>query len=631
MNRFAFFALAALSGAVVGVLILVLIQLILWVQWIGFGEASEARYAAIVATQPAWRIILVPAIGGLIVGLLVQRVPGKRYHGIADVMEACALNSARMPTRSDWFAAAAAAVSLGSGAPLGREGPAVHIGASLSAWLAERLNLDRSQSLALLGCGAAAAVTVSFNAPVAAVIFALEVIVGYYTLRVFAPIMVACVAAVVVRHLALDDQLFFALPDYELASFPELLVFVVIGVFGAAVVYMVIGVAHASRRCWERVAIPSWLRPMFAGIVFGVVALELPMVLSVGFEATDAALRGEMTADIVLPLLVAKLLLVGLAIGSGCAGGVFGPAVFLGALLGAGCWSLIHTLGVSAAGLLPDAISQQGVYALVGTAAVASAMLGAPISTVLIVFEMTGDYDITVAVLVAAAVSTTVMQAGPWGSFFRWQLSNRSINITTGRDISLLMTHQVADLISDRYSVSNVSAEPLNLQAQMGRERQRIAVLVDDEGRFTGSVTLAALLAHWHAMDELNRQEKQEQQNQQSTESADSATQNDDTMEEVKVTPASDKAEAVEESDSTEEVVHALELCMAPKDVAVGSATNIVNALNLMADRQLDYLPVVDDLNTDEPKIKGVLLKNDLLTAHYDVVKKARQDEFGIS
>jgi len=127
LNRFAFFALAALSGAVVGVLILVLIQLILLVQWIGFGDASETRYAAIVATQPAWRVILVPALGGLIVGLLVQKVSGKRYHGIADVMEACALNSARMPTRSGWFAALAAAVSLGSGAPLGREGPAVQL------------------------------------------------------------------------------------------------------------------------------------------------------------------------------------------------------------------------------------------------------------------------------------------------------------------------------------------------------------------------------------------------------------------------------------------------------------------------------------------------------------------------
>jgi len=355
------------------------------VQWVGFGDASETRYAAIVATQPAWRIILVPALGGLLVGLLVQRVPGKRFHGIADVMEACALNSARMPTRSDWFAAVAAAVSLGSGAPLGREGPAVHIGASMSAWLAERLHLDRSQSLALLGCGAAAAVTVSFNAPVAAVIFALEVIVGYYTLRVFAPIMVACVAAVVVRHIALDDQLFFALPDYEIAAFTELLVFALIGVIGAAIVYLVIGVAHASRLGWERVPLPNWLRPMFAGIAFGVVALELPMVLSVGFEATDLALRGEMPGDLVMPLLVAKLLLVGLAIGSGCAGGVFGPAVFLGALLGAASWSFVQTLGIEVSGLFSDSMSQQGVYALVGTAAVASAMLGAPISTVLIV------------------------------------------------------------------------------------------------------------------------------------------------------------------------------------------------------------------------------------------------------
>ncbi len=622
MNRFAFFALAALTGAAVGVIILLLIQLILLVQLIGFGEASETRYAQIVASQPAWRIVLVPALGGLIVGLLLSRVPGSRYHGIPDVMEACALNSARMPTRSDLFAALAAAVSLGSGAPLGREGPAVHIGASMSAWLAERLRLDRSQSLALLGCGAAAAVTVSFNAPVAAVIFALEVIVGYYTLRVFAPIVVACVAAVVVRHIVLGKDVYFALPNYEWIAYWELPLFALIGVLGAGVVYLTIGVAHTSRLGWQRVGTPSWLRPMFAGLLFGVVALELPMVLSIGFEATDSALRGDMPSDLVLPLLVAKLLLVGIAIGSGCAGGVFGPAVFLGALLGAACWSLVQGLGVDVLTFLPDSASKQGVYALVGTAAVASAMLGAPISTVLIVFEMTGDYDITVAVMVAAAVSSTVMQAGPWGSFFRWQLSKRSVNITTGRDISLLMTHQVADLISDRFSTAPVSTEPLALQAQLGRERKRIAVLVDEEGQFAGSVSLAALLAHWHARDDLT-----------SIHAASSDGKVESTPKKLRddltVDPNATAKELSGPMDS--EPVHPLVACMASKEVAVGSSANIVNALNLMAEHQLDYLPVVDNVTSENPGVKGVLLKSDLLTAHYDVVKQARQDEFGIS
>jgi len=619
LNRFAFFALAALTGAVVGAIILLFIQLILWVQLIGFGEASETRYAEIVAAQPAWRVVLVPALGGLLVGLLFSRVPGTRYYGIADVMEACALNSARMPTRSDIFAALAAAVSLGSGAPLGREGPAVHIGASMSAWLAERLKLDRSQSLALLGCGAAAAVAMSFNAPVAAVIFALEVIVGYYTLRVFAPIVIASVAAVVVRHLVLGKEVHFELPDYALAAYWELPIFALVGVLGAGVAYLVIGIAHTSRIGWQRVAAPYWVRPMFAGIIFGVIALELPMVLSVGFEATDLALRGELSPDLVMPLLVAKLLLVGIAIGSGCAGGVFGPAVFLGALLGAGCWTLMQWLGFDAASVLPGFESQQGMYALVGTAAVASAMLGAPISTVLIVFEMTGDYDITVGVMVAAAVSSTVMQSGPWGSFFRWQLANRSINITTGRDISLLMTHQIKELVTDRYSIAKVSDKPLELQAQLGRERKRIAILVDDEGQFVGSVTLAALLAHWHTQDTSSDESLTEAESANSLRAADL----DDTA---------NTADADMDADvNAPSMEHALVACMEPKDVAVAQTANIVNALNLMADRQLDYLPVVDDVAGDSPVIHGVLLKSDLLAAHYDVVKRARQDEFGIT
>ena len=177
LRRLNFFVVAGLVGAIVGFSTLLLIKLILLVQFVSFGDASEMRYAEIAAARPAWQLILVLTLGGLLVGVILQFLPDRRYHGIADVMEACALNSARMPARSGIAAALAAAVSLGVGAPLGREGPAVHIGASISAWLAEKLGLDRKQSLALLGCGAAAAVAVSFNTPIAAVIFALEVIV----------------------------------------------------------------------------------------------------------------------------------------------------------------------------------------------------------------------------------------------------------------------------------------------------------------------------------------------------------------------------------------------------------------------------------------------------------------------
>jgi CIC family chloride channel protein len=570
-NRLVFFLLAAVTGGLVGLATLGLIKLVLLVQWLGYGSASEIRFASIAAAQPAWQVVLVPAIGGLLVGLLMQWLPGKRYHGIADVMEACALNSARMPARSGLSAALAASVSLGVGAPLGREGPAVHIGASISAWLAEWLGLDRKQSLALLGCGAAAAVTVSFNAPIAGVIFALEVIVGYYTLRVFAPVVIAAMMAVVVRDSFLSSEPLFALPDYALSSLWELPLFALLGACGAGAVRALIGVVAGSEKLWGSLHIPRWLQPAVAGFIIGLVAVQLPMILSIGIEGTLLALKGQLAATLLVSLLVFKVLTVGLAIGSGFAGGVFSPAVFIGTMLGGSFWLLLSLAG------LP--VAAQGVYGVVGMAAMASAMLGAPISTVLIVFELTRSYEVTLGVMTAAAFASTFMQFGQHGSFFRWQLGRRNVNLSAGRDISLLMTHRVQHLITQRYTRTHSQCTVGELESTMGMERQQLAMVIDADETFHGSISLSELVSH-----------------------------------------------AIETGLDSPVMAAAQ-----PADFSITAMTNIVTALQSMAEQQADYIPVVDNSVPATPRLLGVVLKNDLLAEHYDVVKRARADEFGIT
>ena len=570
-NRILFFVFAAIIGGVVGLATVGLIQLILLVQFIGFGEASEMRFAQIAQELPAWRVILVPTVGGLLVGLLMEWIPGKRYHGIADVMEACALNSARMSVRSGIGAAVAAAVSIGVGAPLGREGPAVHIGSSLSAWIAEKLGLDRRQSLAMLGCGAAAAVTVSFATPIAAVIFALEVIVGYYTLRVFAPIVIAAMVAVVVRDLFIGGEPLFYLPSYTLTSYWELVLFAALGIVGAGVSWMVLQLVGLCQKGWSAVPTPDWIRPAVAGCLIGIVAVELPLILSVGTDAIGQAMRGEMAINMLLALLVFKVLAVGVAIGSGFAGGVFSPALYIGAMLGGCFWFAASLTG------LP--MAQQGVYAVVGTAAVASAMLGAPISTILIVFELTRNYEITLGVMTAAAFASTTMSLTGHGSFFRWQLAQRSVNISAGRDISLLMTHRIKHLINQRFTTVPPDSTVGELETKMGVQRQRLAMIADEDGVFHGSLTLQLVVAH--------------------------------AMEEGQDHPAT--AAAIE------------------ADFSVSDSMNIVTALQRMAEQQVEFLPVVDESDEDKPILLGIVTKSDLLTEHYEVVKREREAEFGIT
>lgn len=574
------FVIAAVIGAVVGLATIGLIELIQFVQYLGYGERSESRYADIVSRAPWWKVILVPTLGGLVVGLLLQLLPEKRYHGIADVMEACALKGARMPARSGIVAALAAGVSLGVGAPLGREGPAVHIGASISAWLAERLRLNHRYSLAFLGCGAAAAVAASFNAPVASVIFALEVIVGYYALRVFAPIVIAAMLAMVVRHHFVGTEALFPIPQGEIGSFWELPVFLFIGVLGAGLAKLLLALVPRVERLWNIVRIPGWLRPAGAGLFFGLLAIELPLILSVGFEATVAALSGSLGPGVLALLLVVKLLAVAVALGSGFVGGVFGPAIYLGAMLGGVVWHAVIMLSSGLGVPMEASLAGQSVYAAVGMAAVASALLGAPISTILIVFELTRDYGITLGVMTAAAVASTLMQLGKHGSFFRWQLSRRDIDIRRGRDVSLLTREPCAALVSPLYVQADTQVTVGELEARMGSERRRVCVFVDESGRFVGSMNLSGLISH-----------------------------------------------AIEHGMDSTAVAAAVE-----RDYMIKPTTDILSAVQLMATQQLEYVPVIErSVDEEQDRVLGVVFKSDLLAAHYDVLKRARDQEFGIT
>ena len=481
-----FFVLALITGLLVGATTVALIEAISRLQDIVFTRFGSDKVFWLI-DKSDWSILLAPVFGGIVVGIILRNMPDQRFHGIADVMEASAMRAGRMDVRSGGIVALATWVSLGSGAPLGREGPAVHIGASLSAWLAEHLGLDRSQSIALLGCAAAAAVTASFNTPIAGVLFALEVIVGYYSLRVFTPVVVAAMGAVIVRRSVYGSGPEFILPDYSIGSFWELLAFAALGLVAALVVQSFIFMVMASQEAWAKTSVPRWMRPAIAGVLIGGIALYYPLSLGVGYEGTSLALNQSLTISLMLALLFAKLVGGALALGSGFAGGVFSPSLFMGAMLGGVCWFVVDTV-------VPLQASSQGVYSVVGMAAVASAMLGAPISTLLIVFELTIDYDLVIAVMLASAIASTCMQLMPYGSFFRWQLQRRGINLQIGRDQSLLRTRNIDALISDKYIVASCTDSLSQLQDAMGSASQHYAIVNDEHGVFCGGVSASDIV-----------------------------------------------------------------------------------------------------------------------------------------
>jgi CIC family chloride channel protein len=389
------------------------------------GTSDETVYQA--AEQAHWMVILLaPAIGGLLVGLFLHYLmPGRRTYSVADVMEARALLGCRVPAREGFTSALLAALSLGSGASAGREGPVVHLGATFASFLVERFRLSHAERRTLLACGVAAAVSASFNAPIAGVLFAHEVILAHYALRAFVPIVISSVCADIIVRVYFGGNPIFWIPEFQIASYWEFPAFALLGITCAAVAILFQFALIATDRAARSFEIPLWIRPVIGGLLVGAIAIWFPQVLGVGYGATDAAFNHVFPLWMLLALIVAKTAATAITLASRFGGGVFSPSLYLGAMAGA-------AFGSIASGAIPEMASGEGLYAIVGMGAVAGAVLGAPISTVLIVFELTGGYEVTIALLLAVSISTGLTQAVHGMSFFHWQLSTRGVFLREG-------------------------------------------------------------------------------------------------------------------------------------------------------------------------------------------------------
>ncbi len=455
------------------------------------GEAD--RLASVAASLPWW-LVLAPLVGGgLLVGLWHRlTMPDGRPENVSHVMEAALLRGGRMGVRRGLAAVLGAMLSLGSGASVGREGPAVHLGATVGGLLACLLGFGRGVSRTLLGCGAAGAVAASFNAPIAGALFAHEVIVGHYSASTFAPIVLASVSATIVSRLWFGaDPAFILPPDLTLVSFMEFPAFallgLVCGVVAAAFMVSVTGLEAVVRRS----GLPSWLRPALAGLATGLIALAFPEVLGVGYEITDRALSGALVPDLAVMIVAAKVVATVLCLGLGFGGGVFSPSLVIGAVLGC-------AFGLVATAAVPEGLSSgPGAYAVVGMGAVAAAVLGAPISTSLIIFELTANYTLTMAVMTAVVVAT-LLSTGLTGhrSLFHWQMARRGLDVHGDRQRQVLAGLRVADLMTRRPPPMLSPEAGLDAVAAALREHGGDKVfVVDNDGRLLGSIVMPDVVA----------------------------------------------------------------------------------------------------------------------------------------
>ncbi|MEM7212879.1 MAG: chloride channel protein [Pseudomonadota bacterium] len=413
-----------------------------------FYGVSSATLHSHAATLDWWHVLIVPIIGGLIVGqILVHLSPTKRARGIDDVIQSAAMNNGRISKSQGGASALTALVTLSTGGSTGREGPAVHIGAVIASWVSDRLRASPVTARDILGCAAAAAVSASFNAPIAGAIFALEVVLRHYALHSFGPIVVASVAAAIVSRIHLGDFSTFELPAQSLAFYWEMPAFMILGVLCGFVGVIMMRVLFFAEQVGDRVqnflSLPDSLRPAVAGLFLGLVAIQFPHIIGVGYETTFLALTSDLTFTTAVLFAVVKVAAVAITFSGRMGGGVFSPAVMVGALTGA-------AFGNAATAIFPLVSGVEAIYALAGMGAVAAAVLGAPISSTLIVFELTGDFQTSIAVMVSVSLASVVSDRMVARSFFLTQLENRGLHLSDGPQGYLAATMNVRHLMRHR-------------------------------------------------------------------------------------------------------------------------------------------------------------------------------------
>ncbi|MEM9591173.1 MAG: chloride channel protein [Pseudomonadota bacterium] len=432
--------LAPLIGLATGVAAILFRLAIGVFQWPWLQTMSE-HVAAAARQQPWWIVMLAPAVGGLFVGLLLRyALTAKRTVAVPDVMEARVNGGRGLRLDQGLISALASALSLGSGASAGREGPIVHLGASIAVTLSQHLNLPNSARRTLLASGAAGAVAASFNAPIAGVLFAQEVILGHFSIRTFVPLVLSAVVATILSQAWFGDVAAFVVPSYSIASYLEVPAFVLVGIIAAFVAVIFQLTILSTDWAARNVKMPLVMRPVVGGLMVGVIAIWFPEILGVGYDTTDAALKDQLAINTMLLLIVLKTLATAITLSSRFGGGVFSPALYLGAMTGG-------AFGLIVAELFPGLGSSEGLYAILGMGAVAAAVLGAPISTTVMVFELTGGFELSLALLLTVAVANGINQAVLGRSLFQAQLESRGIVLHEGPHRTIMKGLSVSDIM----------------------------------------------------------------------------------------------------------------------------------------------------------------------------------------
>ena len=442
-----------------------------------------------------WFVVGAPVVTGLLYGPLVARfAPEARGHGVPEVMLAVARNGGRIRPQVAFVKAGASALCLAGGGSVGREGPIVQIGSALGSALAQALRLDERGVRVLVACGAAGGIAATFNAPLAGVFFAMEIVLRRWSAEAFGTVVLSSVTASVIGRAIIGDDPFLDLPAFRVDHLVQYPLFAVLGVaaglVGVAFSRVLYGVEDLCDALWRG---PEWARPAVGGVVLGLLLLALPQMYGVGYPVLGTAVGGGYGVAFLLVLLVGKLVATSLTIGIGGSGGVFAPGLFVGAMLGA-------AFGQVVAILAPDAGGSPGAYALVGMGAVFAGAARAPITAVVILFELTGEYTIILPLMLAVVLATAVSAEVSGDTVYTRKLLRRGIDIDEPADAAL-RRRPVSAFATPAPAPVAAGTDLREVARALARSGEACLPVVDAEGRWAGLVAAGDVVEALSAED----------------------------------------------------------------------------------------------------------------------------------
>ncbi|MCH8157343.1 MAG: chloride channel protein, partial [Nitrospinae bacterium] len=388
-----------------------------------------------------------PMVGGIVIGIICKFYPNAvKENGVHKVMHAVALNDGKIRKRTIATCAITSSVTIGSGGSAGREGPTVQIGAAVGSAIGQLLRVSTERMRVLVGCGAAAGIAASFNAPLAGVLFSLEIILGDFTIHTFSPIIIASVIGTVTGRALEGNEVTFDVPVLELVSYTEIIFYLGLGVLcGIIARLFTFTYFYIQQLFEEKLEIPSYFKPALGGFLVGMISIFLPQILGNGYDFMEQALTGEIFWGMAFLLVFMKIMCTSITLGSGGMGGVFAPSLFIGAMFGATFGSGVHWL-------FPTMTASAETYALVGMAAMAGAVMQAPLTIIIMLFELTNDYTLILPIMLACIVSAYTFRSFTKNSIYVQYLLNKGINIRHGREVSILNSIKVKDVMNSEFT-----------------------------------------------------------------------------------------------------------------------------------------------------------------------------------